>query len=212
MSNYVAPSFDLTAFNCPHCQAYANQNWRNFYYGTTLYSNSNLELPELKISICSHCAEYALWFGEEMIFPEYQGIEPANSDLSDEIKADYLEAANIVTSSPRGASAILRLAIQKLCIQLGQEGRNLNDDIATLVKGGLPEKVQKALDIVRVIGNNAVHPGKLDLRDDHETSLQLFKLINFIAEKMITEPKEIDELFNNLPESQKQQIATRDNA
>ncbi len=37
-----------------------------------------------------------------------------------------------------------------------------------------------------------MHPGTLDLKDNSETALKLFKLVNFIATKMITEPAEID--------------------
>ncbi len=74
----------------------------------------------------------------------------------------------------------------------------------------MPVKIQKALDTVRVTGNEAVHPGILDLRDDQETAQNLFKLINFIAEKMISEPKEVEKLFDNLPEDKKEAIEKRD--
>ena len=91
-----------------------------------------------------------------------------------------------------------------------QKGKDVNTDIANLVKEGLPVKIQKALDTVRVTGNEAVHPGILDLRDDQETAQNLFKLINFIAEKMISEPKEVEKLFDNLPEDKKEAIEKRD--
>lgn len=133
-----------------------------------------------------------------MIYPDASGTMPANPDLSPEIQADYSEAASIVNHSPRGAAALLRLCIQKLCKQLGESGKDINADIASLVKKGLNPKIQKALDVVRVVGNNAVHPGELDLKDDKDTAVQLFKLINLIAEKMITEPKEIDGVYETL--------------
>src|SRR5690348_4056488 len=92
----------------------------------------------------------------------------------------------IYSRSPRGAAALLRLAIQKLCIELGEPGKNLNTDIGSLFRKGLPVTVQQALDAVRVIGNEAVHPGQIDFADTPEITGTLFNLVNFIAEKMIS--------------------------
>jgi hypothetical protein len=205
---YQGPYWDGSAFNCPFCKAYANQIWFSLYYwnGSYIAVNPN---GGTKICYCTHCKEFSIWHEWKMIYPEFYGIEPPNPDLNEDIKKDYLEAASILQKSPRGAAALLRLALQKLMIQLGEKGENLNDDIANLVKKGLPVKVQQALDALRVIGNEAVHPGTLDLKDDQETAGQLFKLVNFIAEKMITEPKEIEEIYNKIPDSKKQQIKKR---
>src|SRR4051812_34965142 len=100
---------------------------------------------------------------------------------------------------PRGAAALLRLSIQKLCKQLGEKGKNIDEDIASLVSKGLNPRLQRSLDIVRVIGNEAVHPGTLDLRDDKETALKLFGLVNLIVDAMISQPKREDELYEDLP-------------
>jgi len=59
------------------------------------------------------------------------------------------------------------------------------------VSKGLDPLVQQALDIVRVIGNEAVHPGVMDLKDDRETAATLFGLVNAIADQMITHPKTV---------------------
>ena len=209
---YVPPSFMKTAFNCPFCSAYAEQTWCVLRYSTP--KDPSLIPPPLpnddKVCFCSHCKKYSIWHDGKMIFPEFAGIEPPNSDLDPNIKDDYLEATSILQKSPRGAAALLRLAIQKLMLQLGEKGENLNTDIGNLVKRGLPTKVQQSLDALRVIGNEAVHPGELDLKDDQETAEQLFKLVNFIAEQMITEPKKIKEIYNKIPNSKKQQIKKRD--
>jgi hypothetical protein len=93
---------------------------------------------------------------------------------------------------------------------MGQDGKNLNDDIRKLVSQGLPVELQQALDTLRVIGNNAVHPGELDLKDGQKTAETLFGALNLIADRMITQKKKVAELFDKLPESARNQIKTRD--
>lgn len=204
---YEQPGFKKTGFNCPFCNAYADQVWFDIEYhngsGFTVLRGGDA-------CFCGRCKRYSLWRDGKMVSPDFAGIELPNQDLSDEIKMDYEEAASILQKSPRGAAALLRLAIQKLCKELGEEGKNINTDIKNLVEKGLPGAVQKSLDVVRVIGNDSVHPGQIDLRDDMDTAKALFRLVNLIAEKMITEPKEVEAIFESLPEEKKQQIEKRD--
>ena len=145
-----------------------------------------------------------------MIYPQRGEAPPANPDLSDDIRRDYDEASSILDLSPRGAAALIRLAIQKLCKELGQPGEVLNADIGALVEKGLDPLVQKALDAVRVIGNNAVHPGHIDLKDDRQVAESLFQLLNLIAEKMISVPKHVDEVYAGLPDGARKAIEKRD--
>ncbi len=117
----------------------------------------------------------------------------------------------IYNKSPRAACALLRLAIDRLCNELGETDKDINKNIGELVKKGLPSSVQKALDIVRVVGNKAVHPGQIAFDvDNKKTAIDLMKLINIITERMICEPKEIDSMFDQLPESAKESIKRRD--
>jgi hypothetical protein len=95
-------------------------------------------------------------------------------------------------------------------VHLKEHGKDLNKDIGSLVKKGLPDRIQKALDVVRVIGNESVHPGQIDLNDNPAITTKLFELINFIADAMITKPKEIDKLFDGLPDGKKEAIQKRD--
>jgi len=208
MIPFKAPVFREKSFNCPHCNAYSHQIWCSVV--STVPGSGYVAVGELAMARCSHCNEYSLWLNDKMIYPEESGISMPNPDLRDDIKADYIEARSIVNKSPRGAAALLRLCIQKLCQQMGQPGKNINDDIANLVKTGLPSEIQKALDIVRVVGNNAVHPGQIDLKDDVETANKLFELVNFIAQVMITQPKEIERLYETLPETKRKAIEDRD--
>ena len=137
------------------------------------------------------------------------GIPLPSPDMPEEVTTDYKEARAIFGNSPRSSAALLRLALQKLCIHLGEPGKKLDDDIGSLVAKGLSTQIQQALDIIRVIGNNAVHPGEIDLHEEKETVLKLFEIINFIVNQMITQPQEIARIYNKLPEGPKKAIEQR---
>jgi hypothetical protein len=162
------------------------------------------------VSECYNCKKLAFWLGDELVWPSRKDLPTANIDMPDHIKRDFHEAGEIAGKSPRGAAALLRLCVQKLCIELGQSGKNINDDIAAMVKNGLDPRVQKMLDVVRVIGNNAVHPGELDIRDNREIVNQLFKLVNMIVDAMISQPKAIEALYGELGPNARSAIARRD--
>ena len=165
----------------------------------------------MRLAFCTHCKNFSIWVAERMIYPGSSPAPLPNPDLPPDIQDDYLEARRIMTQSPRGASALLRLCVQKLCKHLGEPGSHINTDTKSLVAKGLPAKVQQALDTVRVVGNNAVHPGQIDLRDDVDTAAALFNLVNVVCDVMISQPKEIDSLYQNLiPETQREAIVKRD--
>ena len=213
-SDYVPPEYGEDAFNCPRsdCGAFAHQEW---YYGVLATKQrdggDHRRVSNFRASFCARCKGVALWEEEKMIYPRESIVVPASEDMPMEVKKYYDEAREIFYQSPRGAAALLRLGIQKLVIELGEDGDNLNGAIGNLVKKGLSERIQKSLDLVRVIGNNAVHPGQIVIEDNIEVAMSLFKITKLIVDGIITKPKEIDELYNNLPEGVKNQITKRDN-
>ncbi|MGN6603615.1 MAG: DUF4145 domain-containing protein [Ginsengibacter sp.] len=204
---FYPPKFNAQSFHCPICGVYAKQIWKASYEAS---GTGVKQINNLLFASCTHCDGRTVWLDEQMIVPSVGGVDIPNIDLPADIVADYQEARDILNKSPRGAAALLRLAIQKLCKELGEKGKNINDDIAELVKKGLPIKIQQALDYVRVVGNNAVHPGQIDLTDNRDTALNLFNLINLIAEVMISQPKHVDMLYNSLPTEQLAAIEKRD--
>lgn len=152
-----------------------------------------------------------MWVGELLVFPFSSPAPLASEDMPPDILSDYNEARNVLPQSPRSSAALLRLVIQKLCIHQGKSGKDLNADIGSLVSDGLRRETQQALDAVRVVGNNAVHPGELDLRDDTDTALTLFDLVNIIVYDLLTRKQIIDNVYSRLPESKLKQIEERDN-
>jgi hypothetical protein len=50
----------------------------------------------------------------------------------------------------------------------------------------------------------------MDLKDDQETCMGLFGLVNIVVEDRISQPKKIADLFGKLPEVAKDAIEKRD--
>ncbi len=202
------PSFERPKYFCPNCGTLAVQHWYALYYAP----RGGRESTGIHRVDCEGCSDFQVWLdvGRRMVVPDRVNVPAPNEDLSDDVRADYTEAASILARSPRGSAALLRLALQKLCVQLGEKGDRINDDIKALVEKGLPVRVQQALDVLRVVGNNAVHPGQIDLRDDSATAGSLFNLVNLIAEDRITEPKRVEAMFAQLPVEARAAIEKRD--
>ena len=207
---YVAPSFNASGFNCPHCHAYTQQLWWHVYQ--TVPSGHFLETWASKfyLSKCVKCGEPSIWIDAAMVWPVIRTAPPAHSDMPEEIAKDFDEARSALATSPRSAAALLRLCVQKLCIYLGEPGKNINDDIGSLVAKGLSVHIQQALDFVRVVGNEQVHPGTLDVRDDPTIAAKLFSLVNFIVDDQISKPKAIAELYGMIPADKLKGIKDRD--
>ena len=123
----------------------------------------------------------------------------------------FNESLNVIPYSPRASIALSRLAIDLLTIELNAEGATLNERIGFLVKQGLPTKIQQALDSVRVIGNNAVHPGNIIITENDENlALSLLHFINIIVDYQISQPKQLEETYNLLPQNYRKAIDGRD--
>jgi hypothetical protein len=158
----------------------------------------NRDVQNVSISWCFNCNEMCLWVYDQLVWPRRaEGPEP-KLDAPPNVQREYEEASQTLEASPRGAAALLRLAIEKLCKELGVSGESLKDDIAFFVREDIDARVQKVLDAARIIENNAVRPGRLG--DDEATAETLSGLVNLICEKMIMEPRHLQAVYTKLRE------------
>jgi hypothetical protein len=214
--NYIEPEFKLSVFTCPHCGTISQHDWLS----NPFQEDINIQLDKYDKSKvyhstsarCLSCTQKTLWINEELVYPIYAIYGKPNSEMPEAVLVLYNEAGDICAKSPRGACALLRLALQMLCVELGEKGEDLNTDVKNLVNKGLPVIVQQSLDIVRVVGNKAVHPGQIELDvESKETVDALFELINVIVDYMIAMPQRVSGLYNKLPVGAKAAIERRDN-
>jgi hypothetical protein len=65
--------------------------------------------------------------------------------------------------------------------------------------------------LVRVVGNNAVHPGEIQIEENKDKIEIFFGLVNLIVDVLIVQPAKINAMFDTLvPSAQKKQIEVRD--
>lgn len=205
-------------FNCPHCGALAHMAWLNLM-GQKGRMNF-VRLPEDLLATTGPCCNrVSIWTIDteeggsphvKLAYPTTVQAPQAHPDMPEDIACDFEEARQVCNSSPRAAAALLRLCVQKICNHLlGKTGR-IDEQIGELVKRGLPLRAQQALDSVRVIGNESVHPGTMDLNDTPEIAQALFRLVNLIIQDCISAPKEAEAVYGLLPEGKRQGIERRD--
>lgn len=204
------PAASREAFHCPQsaCGVYAKQRWGDIY--TAAGVGGVHQLPGWSNALCEACGGVSVWLGDTLVYPaKKSGPKPA-ADMPAEVLAIYEEARDVSPYSKKSAAGLLRLALQMLVDDLEPGSSSINTKIGTLVKRGLDSQVQQAMDVLRVLGNEAVHPGTIDLDADDALLPALFGLVNLIVEQVVTRPKHVGGLFGLLPPSKLEQITKRD--
>ncbi|MFC6202588.1 DUF4145 domain-containing protein [Lactiplantibacillus nangangensis] len=228
-------------FNCPFCQT-KNAAYSAFLHAELDSDDSNSEIRVLIRVTCSLCSKESIYICDitaypyipdsptdelidydwdnsslvdSLIYPQEtdSNIPSPNTDMPANVLKTYTEASMVLKDSPRASAALSRLAIQQLVDCLVDNDHNLNQKIGDLVAEGLPIKIKEMLDSVRVIGNNAVHPGVIDFDNvENATSLAttLLTMVNLIVQYEITNAKALEETYNLLTDGQKKGIQDRD--
>ena len=201
----------------PNCRVYAQHSW-GMTQGLIAYNGTGGTVgrsyagsDKVAFAHCTSCQQESIFVNGQLVYPLQSAAPPPLADMPLDLMVDFEEARQILRLSPRGAAALLRLVVQKLLPHIGASKADINAGIKQLVENGvISAHLQQALDSVRVVGNEAVHPGTMDLKDDEATALALFNLVNFIVQKAITEPNEVAAIYNSLPQNKLDGINARD--
>jgi hypothetical protein len=197
-------------FTCPNCEAFADQ-WTGLIDQAHVGQNWRAVPGAWMVTICLSCEEAACWLGTRMVWPSKLLGPLPPADLPDSVKSIYEEARAVAVASPRSAAALLRVCLEELVNELEAGNDPLNAKVGKLVARGLPEPVQRAMDTLRVFGNEAgAHVGEIDLTDDRETVLALFQVLGMVVEHVITRQNQLDALYSRIPQRKLDAIVRRD--
>jgi hypothetical protein len=193
--------FKKKVFQCPHCGIPSKNEWYNLAKGKISKKSRNYYesfIPDFYLSLCSKCKRYTVWLNDKIIYPDLSFAPWPTQDMPRDIKNAYLEARAVVTSSPKAASALLRMCLRSLMMHLGESGKNIELDISNLIKKGLPKKFHRALWAAGVIGTRSTKPNEINFKDDVDTAIALFNLLNRIVEATISQQKKVKRLYARL--------------
>ncbi len=194
MNRTEVPALGKDSFDCPFCDVRSNQVWFYAGLGHKFYDEAisiHSSCDGLSFSVCQNrsCGKQALWCREKLVYPKVLLAPFPHQEMPEEVGVLYEEARNIANDSPRAAAALLRTAMEELLNNDEFEGKNLNEKIKKLL---LPEEMKGLFHTVRLVGNNALHRGTIDLTQELDsTSIVngLFELLNYITEVVIAGPR-----------------------
>ena len=208
---------------CPACKTEIEDGWR------WIYTKSNSEqYMNLFITLCPSCSSHLVGYSisdqyvDHEIVKKYEkdkeGIEflwPAttapilDSEIPEEWRKLYSEAYIIQDLSPR-ASVVLGRACLELLLRKysGIKGKNLYEMIDEIIKAGvlnsepISSRIQRILNLIRKLGNKAVHvedtsDGELR-KVDPIISKNILELLPQLFEHLVLTPKKQDQLAEEL--------------
>lgn len=166
-------------------------------------------------SECFSCEKSSLWIYDRLVFPDVNNagipeVEEPNGDLPAAVLELYLEAAAVLPHSKRAAAALCRAALERLAKHLTSElpaDLKLDSRLVHLGKS-ISSSTLQALNIVRYTGNTALHGLKdgdqsaviyLD-ESDSTIATVFFAAINALADELITRPRLVQELYEQMPD------------
>lgn len=225
---HTAPSFD-----CPHCGAHSQQTWaKNVGYEDE--RNVSVQWSVIDRSECYSCKQETIWYAEkqyavsapgfaaphtrrvwQILWPRKRAGVPAHERMPEHLRPLYDEARAVADLSPRAAAALLRLLTEALLREIAGAPKGKPFElIGQLVREKkLDEQTRMLADYLRITGNNAVHPGQITEDEDEDAQKRvsmMFPFVNSLVQRLIADPAEIHELYEQLPAEAREATDRRD--
>src|ERR1700730_6587414 len=142
------------------------------------------KMANLHISNCHSCNGFSLWVGGLLVFP-------TKIDKTPELVEEELEqAAAILNEFPRGATALMRVCIQKLVPLLEDNGKELNQRVSSLVRKGLEMEMQQAKEVLQVLRSDPTQLNPLEPQADRETALRFLDSLKEVLERRMSQNRD----------------------
>lgn len=205
----VEPSFRKTSFQCPRCSVVSMHWWESLHIKRVAQQRLGFEeLADIALSRCVACQGRSFWLDQKLVYPTTNVRHSTPPDLPEAARKDFEEAAAVANASPRAAAALLRSCVEGICMSVANK-KKFEDAIRKLEAEGIPQGIVKAMDVVRLTGNGALHAGVLYGEDDEATVGLLFKLVETIVSWAVTQKRQLDELYKQMPPGALEQIEKR---
>jgi hypothetical protein len=113
-----------------------------------------------------------------------EAIEGDFKEIDEDKTADDIqEATEILNRFPKGAAALIRMSMLKMMPLLEQSGKNLDDNISSLVRKGLEVEIQESMDLRQVLRQNPLKPTQL-VEEGSETATRMFASLKEILKSL----------------------------
>ena len=160
------------------------------------------KLVNVHASRCYNCNGFAVWVRDQLVFPGrivetsytvIQGVRASGDQVQEVAVNDaeepaaeveelegFEEAAAILHNSPRGATALMRICVQKMLPLLNREDTHLDENISNLVRKGLEVEIQQSMDALQIRRQTPFSPAHFDRKKDEETATKLLEFLQGI--------------------------------
>ncbi|MEZ6186143.1 MAG: DUF4145 domain-containing protein [Planctomycetota bacterium] len=180
-----------------------------------------------------HCSKTATWLDQfrgivqdddlvevesrfgELLWPLKLDAPEPHEDLKGAALEIFEEARRVLPHSTRATAALLRLALDhflhdQLDCKPNSPTSTIDQKIAELKVKGVHEDVIRTADLIRLYGNDAVHPSEIKFDEDPSIADELFSAINLFVDETVGRQKRLERHRALIPEDKRKVAEERD--